>query len=91
MNAQVDITPRLALRNLSAAAYANGWTLWHYRAASIADVTVPGFWADAVMLKVGDHIAVSAPDGGAMLIYMPSGEVEIMAARGVVPVRLAAE
>ena len=79
MNAQVDITPRLALRNLSVAAYANGWTLWHYRAACIADVLEADFWADAVMIKVGDHIAVSAPDGGATLIYRASGEVLAMA------------
>lgn len=67
----------ISIRNLSIAVYTNGWTLWHYRADQIADAMVSTFWNDAEpMLKNGDHISVSAPDGGATLY---------VGARGVIP------
>jgi hypothetical protein len=71
MNAAIDIPPRVAIRNLSTACYTNGWTQFHYRADRIADVTMPGFFADAgTFTSPGDHISVSAPDGGALLLVV---------------------
>jgi hypothetical protein len=56
-----------ALRNLCVLAYANGFTLWHYKAGAdpLDDVTGQGFFADAAdMLSSGDMIMISARDGG---------------------------
>jgi hypothetical protein len=58
------------LRNLSVLAYANGFTLWHYKAAAEepAHVGQPGYFDDAGdMLAGGDMMMVSARDGGRML------------------------
>jgi hypothetical protein len=69
-----------AIRNLSFLTYAQGYTMWHYKAniptmsstlvppASLAEVASPNFFLPAKdMLALGDMIAVSAADGGAML------------------------
>lgn len=56
-----------AIRNLSVLAYAQGFTLWHYKAGDdrLDDVGVPGFLADAAdMLAAGDMLLISARDGG---------------------------
>jgi len=56
-----------ALRNLCVLAYANGFTLWHYKAGSDAldEVGGQGFFSDAAdMLTTGDMIMISAHDGG---------------------------
>jgi hypothetical protein len=69
-----------AIRNLSVLAYAQGFTLWHYRAnlptlgatlvqpASAAEIAAPGFFdAAADMLATGDMLLVSTPDAGRLL------------------------
>jgi hypothetical protein len=56
-----------AIRNLSVLAYANGFTLWHYRAGGdpLDQVEMPDFFADAAdMLAEGDMLVVSASEGG---------------------------
>lgn len=56
-----------ALRNLCVLAYANGFTLWHYRAGTdpLDRVASRNFFADAAdMLSPGDMIMISARDGG---------------------------
>ena len=56
-----------AIRNLSVLAYANGFTLWHYKAGGdpLARVQGPNFFADAAdMLGDGDIMMVSAEEGG---------------------------
>ena len=63
-------TPAFAVRNLSVLHYAQGFTGWHYKAglATVADVLAPRFFQPAEdMLAPGDHIAISASDGGAVL------------------------
>ncbi len=58
------------IRNLSVLAYANGFTLWHYKAGqtSLENVAQPGFFSDAAdMLAGGDIVMVSAADGVRML------------------------
>ena len=55
-----------SLRNLCVLAYANGFTLWHYRAEADAldEVGGQGFFADASdMLMAGDMMMISARDG----------------------------
>ncbi len=64
-----------SLRNLSVLAYANGFTLWHYKAgdAALAAVHAPGFFAAAEdMLATGDMLMISAADGAGILCVAPS-------------------
>ena len=52
-----------AVRNLSVLAYANGFTLWHYKAGrdDLGLVTGNGFFADASdLLSPGDIVMISA-------------------------------
>ena len=59
-----------AIRNLSVLAYANGFTLWHYRADAdlLEDVGTRDFFATAAdMLTAGDIMMVSAADGARIL------------------------
>ncbi len=59
-----------AVRNLSVLAYAQGFTLWHYKAvnAPLARAAGDGFFDDAAdMLAPGDMLMISAADGGRML------------------------
>jgi hypothetical protein len=56
-----------AIRNLSVLAYAQGFTLWHYRAGAVAldRVAESGFFNDAAdMFAAGDMILVSAAEEG---------------------------
>ena len=66
-----------AIRNLSVLAYANGFTLWHYKAGAdaLAAVTAPGFMAEAAdMLSAGDMMIISAADGARIIAFAPAGE-----------------
>ena len=69
-----------AIRNLSVLAYAQGFTLWHYRAnlptlgatlvqpASAAEIGEPGFFDPAAdMLAQGDMLLISTTDAGRLL------------------------
>jgi hypothetical protein len=59
-----------AIRNLSVLAYAQGFTLWHYRAGAsrLDQVADRGFFNDSAdMFAVGDMVLVSAADGGRVL------------------------
>jgi hypothetical protein len=59
-----------SVRNLSVLAYANGFTLWHYKTAAEdrADIGQDGYFDEAGdMLAGGDMMMVSARDGGHML------------------------
>ncbi len=66
-----------AVRNLSVLAYANGFTLWHYKAGQdgLSRVERPGYFGGAAdMLAGGDMLMVSAADGARMLAIAPRGE-----------------
>ncbi len=63
-----------AIRNLSVLAYANGFTLWHYRGGQtpLAAIAGRGFFADAAdMLAVGDIVMVSGQEGARILCVAP--------------------
>jgi hypothetical protein len=67
------VTPR----NLSVLSYANGFTLWHYRAfeRTLAEVNEPEFFKPARdMLGIGDMILVSARDGCGILCVVPDSK-----------------
>ncbi len=55
-----------AVRNLSVLSYANGFTLWHYKAGKdpLATVAADDYFADASdMLTAGDLLMLSTADG----------------------------
>jgi hypothetical protein len=71
-----------ALRDLSVLAYANGFTLWHYKAdeTPLAAVETAGFFNDAAdMLALCDMMMVSAHDG-ARLLYITQIQGEVITA-----------
>jgi hypothetical protein len=59
-----------AIRNLSVLAYANGFTLWHYKSAkdTLDGISGGNYLGDASdMLTAGDLIMISAADGARIL------------------------
>jgi hypothetical protein len=55
-----------SVRNLSVLAYANGFTLWHYKLVNetLAAATANGYFDQASdMLTVGDILMISGRDG----------------------------
>jgi len=59
-----------AIRNLSVLAYANGFTLWHYKSGkdTLDGISIGNYLGDASdMLTAGDLIMVSAADGARIL------------------------
>lgn len=59
-----------SIRSLSVLAYANGFTLWHYKAGvdGLDAVTAPGFFEDErSMFAPGDIMMVSASEGARVL------------------------
>ena len=65
-----------AVRNLSVLSYANGFTLWHYKAADpLHAVEAPGYFGDAGdMLAQGDMMMLSAADGARIVCVSASGD-----------------
>jgi hypothetical protein len=66
-----------AIRNLSVLAYAQGFTLWHYRAgaARLDEASADGFFdAAADMLAVGDMLMISTVNGGRILCVAATGQ-----------------
>ena len=59
-----------SVRELSVLAYANGFTLWHYKAGAggLPMAGSPGFFDPAGdLLASGDMVLVSSPAGGRVL------------------------
>jgi hypothetical protein len=73
-----------SVRNLSVLAYANGFTLWHYKGGSdvLEQVDGRGFFAAASdMLTAGDIMMISASDGAQLLCVTPTSGTEIETVR----------
>lgn len=71
------------IRNLSVLAYAQGFTLWHYKAgaAPLAGLDKPGFFDDAAdMLAPGDMLMLSGSGGGRMRVVTQAAPVVRLAA-----------
>ncbi len=63
-----------SLRNLSVLAYANGFTLWHYKAETLARVRQAGFFADAAdLIAVGDMVMLTGAEGGTIATVTGTG------------------
>jgi hypothetical protein len=73
-----------SVRNLSVLAYANGFTLWHYKAGSdvLEQVGSRGFFVAASdMLTAGDIMMVSAGDGAQLLCVTPAAGTDVETTR----------
>ena len=71
-----------AVRNLSVLAYANGFTLWHYKAvdAALAQAGAPEFFTPARdLLGPGDIVMISATDGARVLSVTDGGRTAALA------------
>ncbi len=71
------------IRNLSVLAYAQGFTLWHYKAlaAPLATLAQPGFFDHARdMLATGDMVMMSARDGGRVAFVSAANDCVTLAA-----------
>ena len=67
-----------AIRNLSVLAYANGFTLWHYKSCKdrLDVMTSSNYLADASdMLTAGDLIMITAADG-ARIVCVTLADIE---------------
>jgi len=63
-----------SLRHLSVLAYANGFTLWHYKTGieGTEAVSANNFFDEAGdMMASGDMVVVSGPLGGRVLCILP--------------------
>jgi hypothetical protein len=72
-------------RNLSVLAYANGFTLWHYKAPREmqAEIGVRGYFNDAAdMLAAGDLIMISAADGARIACILSDDTAVVLAPVG---------
>ena len=60
------VTMAFTIRDLSVLAYANGFTLWHYKVEidSLSDVACEDYFADASdMMAAGDMVLISGTKG----------------------------
>jgi hypothetical protein len=63
------------VRDLSILAYAQGFTMWHYKSMVLHDVMISGWFDDAAsMINVGDAILVTGPTGACVLSVVSSGD-----------------
>ncbi len=65
------------LRNLSVLAYANGFTLWHYKAGSepLTQARTQGFFADAAdLMAPGDMVMLTGAEGGTIATIAGQGK-----------------
>ncbi len=66
-----------SLNNLSALAYANGFTLWHYKLESdpVQYASSRGYFSPAAdLLAQGDLVIVSGADGGKIAAFSGAGK-----------------
>lgn len=69
-----------SVRNLSVLAYANGFTLWHYKGSSVhlQEVEQKGFFGNARdLLAAGDIVMISACEGARLLTVTASHQNEV--------------
>ena len=75
-----------AIRELSVLAYANGFTLWHYKSGTdpLALVRTENYFADASdMMASGDLIMVSSGTFGASILSVVSADIATVLTDGL--------
>jgi hypothetical protein len=62
----------LAIRDLSVLAYANSFTLWHYKSNTdtLAEINADDYFVEAGHLTKGDIIMVSGSNGARMRVVL---------------------
>jgi hypothetical protein len=76
-------TMAFSIRDLSVLAYANGFTLWHYKTGtdSLAGVAHDDYFADASdMMAPGDMVMVSAAKGCRLICVSHAGAGKLRSA-----------
>ena len=79
-----------AIRDLSVLAYANGFTLWHYRAGndSLTNVASDNYFADASdMMAGGDMVMTSGANGCRILCIAQADAGRVFVSAGLLIVR----
>jgi hypothetical protein len=75
LNEEIFSPSTFKVRNLSALAYAQGFTLWHYKGGTtpLATMREPHFF-DSVsdMVRTGDMVMASGADGATVLVVAAS-------------------
>ena len=68
-----------AIRDLSVLAYANGFTLWHYKAGndSLSNVASDNYFGDGWLLAVGDMVMISSNSGGKLLVVTSVNDANV--------------
>ena len=63
-------------KNLSVIAYANGFTLWHYKEdATLATITASGYFANVKsLMNTGDIILINGSNGTTMKVLSVSAD-----------------
>jgi hypothetical protein len=72
-----------AIRNLSVLAYANGFTLWHYKARNDGVEAIGGdnYFSDASdMLQAGDLIMTTGANGARIVVVSAADEARVVTA-----------
>lgn len=75
------MSTKFAIRDLSVLAYANGFTLWHYKAGPEGSgvATAPNFFADASdMMAPGDLIMVTGGGSGRVVCVVTAFQNEVV-------------
>ena len=63
------------LRDLSVLCYAQGFTLWHYRATDLPTLLAnPQAFAECDMITAGDQLHISAPNGAALIAFRTAND-----------------
>ena len=58
-----------AIRDLSVLAYANGFTLWHYKSDDLTFIGAMNFFSEAAdMMTVGDMVMVTCASGATIRV-----------------------
>jgi hypothetical protein len=65
-----------AIRDLSVLAYANGFTLWHYKAGdeTRADIAGENFFADASDMMAGGDLVMISGTGGCRVLCIAQAD-----------------
>ena len=67
-------------KNLSVIAYANGFTLWHYKEnATLATITASGYFSSVkTLMNTGDIILINGSNGSAIkVVTVAEGVVSV--------------
>jgi len=70
-----------AIRDLSVLAYANGFTLWHYKAGNenLAEVAAANYFAGAADMMAAGDMVIASGDAGARFLCVAAVKKDAVA------------